>query len=126
MVDLAEKWDSAADKKRYGEAAMRFRLPYWDYYRPRGGKVTFPGVVDGDTGLTTFPYDYKLPLVFTSDKINVRRYPNDDLVRLDSESEYGLNPFYDYKFKPGQIKDDEWQVMDMKDVCCPGEMTCRI
>lgn len=44
MVEIAQTF---ADSERYLEAARDFRLPFWDYYVPRGYETVFPGVTMG-------------------------------------------------------------------------------
>lgn len=49
MINVADQYDDANVKSEYEAAALEFRLPYWDYYRPRAGAVEFPGIVDNGT-----------------------------------------------------------------------------
>jgi tyrosinase len=93
MHEVAKLYDEPY-RTQYTQAAHRFRLPFWDYYRPRGGEVTFPGIVKG--GLTSFPYDYSCPKVFTSPSIMVRMFPDNKLVKLDE------NPLHSYHFETGK------------------------
>ena len=44
MVEIAQTF---ADSERYLKAARDFRLPFWDYYLPRGYETVFPGVTIG-------------------------------------------------------------------------------
>ncbi|KAF9772953.1 hypothetical protein IL306_009291 [Fusarium sp. DS 682] len=88
------------DKKKYTAAAKKFRLPYWDYYRPRGGQVTFPGVVDGST--TTSPYDYHAPKIFTKKKVMVKSLPDNELKPVD-------NPFFQYEFDASGSNRIDWK-----------------
>lgn len=44
MVEIARKF---TDSEKYLKAAQSFRLPYWDYYRPRSYETVFPGVTMG-------------------------------------------------------------------------------
>ena len=44
MVEIAQNF---ADSERYLKAARDFRLPFWDYYLPRGYETVFPGVTIG-------------------------------------------------------------------------------
>ncbi|KPM45160.1 hypothetical protein AK830_g1416 [Neonectria ditissima] len=88
------------DKQTYIAAAKKFRLPYWDYYRPRGYEVTFPGVVDGTT--TTSPYDYHAPQIFTLPEVMVKRLPDNKLVNMP-------NPFFQYAFDVDDSKKIQWE-----------------
>ena len=44
MVEIAQTF---ADAERYLRAVRDFRLPFWDYYLPRGYETVFPGVTMG-------------------------------------------------------------------------------
>lgn len=91
MVDIANTYNQP-HRERYLSACKEFRLPYMDYFRPRGGKVEFPGVVNGRQGTTSFPYDFRLPDIFNVQKVTIRAAPDDE---LDVNFE---NPLYTYKF----------------------------
>ena len=58
MTEIVESFTEPF-KSQYREAALRFRLPYWDYYRPRGYDATFPGV--RKEGETYFEIDFAVP-----------------------------------------------------------------
>lgn len=92
---------TAAEKQGYADAARQFRLPFWDYYRPRGYQTTFPGVVDGQK--KTAPFDYGLPQIFTLPEVMVRTLPDNELKAL-------ANPFWQYKFSAGDLKAHDWQI----------------
>ena len=49
MVEIAQTF---ADSERYLLAARDFRLPFWDYYLPRGYETVFPGVTMGQDKTT--------------------------------------------------------------------------
>ncbi|KAJ4248373.1 hypothetical protein NW762_012703 [Fusarium torreyae] len=89
------------DKEKYTAAAKKFRLPYWDYYRPRDYEVTIPGVVDGPT--TTSPYDYHAPQIFTMPEVMVKRLPDNKLVNMS-------NPFFQYAFESDDREKIEWEI----------------
>ncbi|KXJ86569.1 hypothetical protein Micbo1qcDRAFT_208983 [Microdochium bolleyi] len=104
VANVAERFSrspdvSAEDKQRYTAAARHFRLPYWDYYRPRGYEVTFLGVTDGSS--TTAPYDYHAPQIFTLPEVMVRRLPDNELINMP-------NPFYRFDFKTEEAKKIAW------------------
>ncbi|RBQ80962.1 hypothetical protein FVER14953_10660 [Fusarium verticillioides] len=83
-------------KKRYLDAARQFRLPYWDYYRPRAyTKTRFPGVINKD-GTTTAPFDWGAPQIFTLPEVMVRRLPDNELVPM-------ANPFFQFEFSQDQL-----------------------
>lgn len=71
---------SEQDKEKYITAADKFRLPYWDYFRPRGGQKCFPGVKHGST--TTAPYSYDAPQIFTRSRVMVKSLPDNKLVDM--------------------------------------------
>ncbi|KAF5583284.1 tyrosinase precursor (monophenol monooxygenase) [Fusarium pseudoanthophilum] len=85
-------------KKKYLDAAKQFRLPYWDYYRPRAyTKPTFPGITNPDDGTTTGPLDWGAPQIFTLPEVMVRRLPDNKLIPM-------ANPFFQFAFSPEQLK----------------------
>lgn len=84
-------------KKKYLDAAQQFRLPYWDYYRPRAyTKTTFPGVTNPDDGTTTAPYDWGAPQIFTMPEVMVKRLPDNKPISMP-------NPFFKFEFSPDQL-----------------------
>lgn len=91
---------SSAEKKAYRDALKMFRLPYWDYFRPRDRrKTTMPGVVkDGET---VAPFDFHVPRIFTVSHVMIKSLPN-NVPRLME------NPFFNYKFKLGNMDDEDW------------------
>ena len=91
---------SAHEKQAYIEAAKQFRLPYWDYYRPRNYKVTVPGVFDGE--ITTAPYDYHMPQIFTLPKVMIKTLPDNELREMD-------NPLFKYDFAESDLSPAEWK-----------------
>lgn len=91
---------SDADKKTYKDALDNFRLPYYDYYRPRGGKTEFPGVFANNK--TVADYDYHLPLIFTTPQIMAKTLPDNEFVPV-------VNPFFNYRFEPSDFSKDEWE-----------------
>jgi hypothetical protein len=105
MLEKAKSYP-AEHQKRYLAAADRWRLPYWDYHRPRGGKVTFPGVVR--EGTTESHYHVNLPLIFSAAQIMVHEPGNMELTPHD-------NPFASFAFpKVGnqdRIPDIQWETV---------------
>ncbi|SCV49123.1 related to tyrosinase precursor (monophenol monooxygenase) [Fusarium fujikuroi] len=84
-------------KKKYLAAAQQFRLPYWDYFRPRAyTKTTFPGVTNPEDGTTNAPYDWGAPQIFTMPEVMVKRLPDNELISLP-------NPFFQFQFSPEQL-----------------------
>lgn len=72
MIELVKVWDPESERADQLKAAKKFRLPYWDYWKPRGGPVTFPGVVT-DGKQTNFAYDFRIPDIFVAKKVMVRQ-----------------------------------------------------
>lgn len=111
MVEIANSY-SPAHRDRYVTACKEFRFPYMDYFRPRGGKVDFPGVGGNpNTPQTSFPYDFRLPDIFSVKKITIRTAP-DDAPDPDFE-----NPLYTYKFsaETGQLpKADQDSIVSLQ------------
>jgi tyrosinase len=102
MADLAEQYP-AANKQTYRDAVKKFRLPYWDYYRPRGKAVTFPGVVN--KGTTTANYDFSVPQIFTVAKVMLKTPAKNQLESKD-------NPLHLFNFpKTGGIPANQWTII---------------
>ncbi|KAF5681684.1 tyrosinase precursor (monophenol monooxygenase) [Fusarium circinatum] len=109
---------SDEDKQKYKAAAKKFRLPYWDYFRPRGGPVTFPGVVDGTT--TTAPYDFHAPRIFTEKRVMVKRLPDNKLIKMP-------NPFFQFEFDKSGSERIDWRYskLDLNRLRDAKSRTCR-
>ena len=103
MDEIAQTYNEP-HKTKYVDASKRFRLPYYDYYRPRSYEVKFPGIIDN--GMTSFPYDYSCPLIFTAPNLMIRKAP-DDAPKLTP------NPLYSYKFD--QAGGMDWDKFTKKD-----------
>ncbi|KAF5633637.1 Tyrosinase [Fusarium tjaetaba] len=109
---------SDEDKQKYKAAAKKFRLPYWDYYRPRGGPVTFSGVVNGNT--TTSPYDFHAPRIFTKKRVMVKRLPDNKLIEMP-------NPFFQFEFDESGSNRIDWTFSQLDHEKLPDakKRTCR-
>ncbi|KAI9880186.1 MAG: hypothetical protein M1823_006757, partial [Watsoniomyces obsoletus] len=120
MVDVAYKYNEPM-KTRFRDAANNFRLPYWDYFRPRKGpgNFTFPGVIS--SGQTAYDYDFSAPAIFTTPTVTVRYYP-DGKSRLLQR-----NPLHHYAFqaRSGQLKPEEWKTISTNIVAFPHDRTVR-
>lgn len=102
MTDIAETFPEA-NKQTYRDAAKKFRLPYWDYYRPRGKTATFPGVVNN--GTTSFKYDFSVPTIFTVESIMLKTPAKNQLTLSD-------NPLRLFNFpKSGSIPASQWKII---------------
>ncbi|KAK8054725.1 Tyrosinase, partial [Apiospora phragmitis] len=99
MVELARQWNTTENREKYHQAALEFRMPYWDYYRPRGPRVNFPGIIKN--GMTSFAYDYSCPIAFTVDKINVRAAPDDKWMAMG-------NPLHHWDFEKDFVPEKDW------------------
>ncbi|EWG47520.1 hypothetical protein FVEG_07596 [Fusarium verticillioides 7600] len=82
---------SDEDKKKYKAAAKKFRLPYWDYYRPRGGPVTFSGVK----------------------RVMVKRLPDNKLIEMP-------NPFFQFEFDKSGSDRIDWTFSQLERTCRHG------
>jgi hypothetical protein len=111
MVEVAKTYDEPL-KTRFIDAAINFRLPYWDYFRPRAGpgNFIFPGVISD--GSTTYPYDYSAPLIFTRPSVTVKFPPKGKPDSLPNPLHH-----YNFKAKTGQLSADEWKSFSGDVVC---------
>lgn len=108
MLDVINAEFDASVRPKYLEAAKAFRLPYFDYFRPRGGNVVFGGIretkddVFQGKRLTSFPYDFTLPAIFNEKEVAVALPP---LGKPDKMA----NPLYTFKFgsDSGALKGDD-------------------
>jgi tyrosinase len=101
MVDIAQSYTKPEDKAMYLVAAQKFRLPYWDYFRPRDFNSNFPGVVNDGTD-TNFPYTFGVPQIFTVSDVMTRIAPSNEWKSIP-------NPFKSYIFpKTNGITAEEW------------------
>lgn len=104
MAEIAERYPEQV-KPKYRAALKEFRLPYWDYYRPRHeGTTTMPGIV-GPGGTTTFKYDISVPQVFTVESVMIRRTRDDQLEPL-------VNPLNKFSFpSTGGLSTADWNLV---------------
>lgn len=93
------------------EAVKDFRLPFWDYFRPRGGNTRFPGVRDGSSGTTGYGFDFSLPYILEVDKVMVLKpneNPSDDPSEEKKLKEID-NPLASFKFPTNHgLRPEEW------------------
>lgn len=106
MIDIVNRYNEPL-KTRFLDAAINFRLPYFDYFRPRAGpgRFTFPGVISN--GQTAYDYDFSAPAIFTVPSVTVRYYPDGKPRQL------ARNPLHHYAFqaKSGQLSAQEWDTI---------------
>lgn len=101
MAEIAERYPENA-KTKYRDGLKQFRLPYWDYYRPRGKNAKFNGITNLD-GTTNFPYDFSVPQIFTVASVKVRRTSDDQFDTID-------NPLSRFMFpQTGSLSADDWK-----------------
>lgn len=107
MAEIAERFPEAV-RPRYRTALKEFRLPYWDYFRPRD--------IDNTNQTNTFrkgtDYLFYLPRVFTTENLTVRR-------TSDDKRESIRNPLYRYINPPkesGGFTDNDWTLAQSQDV----------
>ena len=85
---------------RYQAAARAFRLPYWDYFRPRDVDARFPGIkLEGLR--TSYEYDFRMPDILNVKDVMIRM-PPDDHLKIQS------NPLYSFKFSERLNLDKDW------------------
>ncbi|KAL8787253.1 MAG: hypothetical protein Q9195_007863 [Heterodermia aff. obscurata] len=109
MIGLIESFVDEKVKANYRDAAQLFRLPYWDYYRPRGDEVHFAGVTQRQAKQTSFPFDFSLPQIFTMEEVMVRLPPSNEIKLVK-------NPLYTYKFPPeAKSKKADWKDISIND-----------
>ncbi|OCL09432.1 Di-copper centre-containing protein [Glonium stellatum] len=89
---------------KYFDAVRRWRLPFWDYYRPRGGPVSFPGVKKNE--ITHYDYDGGIPDIFTIPSLKIRPTMKDDLSLFP-------NPFASFSFpkQGGGLTKSDWDTV---------------
>ncbi|KAL9070477.1 MAG: hypothetical protein Q9157_005808 [Trypethelium eluteriae] len=104
MAEIAELFPENA-KKKYRDSLKDFRLPYWDYYKPRNQtKTKMPGITQPG-GATSFEYDFGIPQVFTVESVMVRRTSDDQLEPLE-------NPLNRFIFpSSGGFADADWTLV---------------
>ena len=103
MVYLASRFK---DQARYLAAAARFRLPYWDYFKPRS-RVSGKGGADG--------WSYEVPWIFSTPTVQVR-FPDPnkegDLVKVQ-------NPLYTFAYPKVAASTLRWDILDTNSVRPP-------
>lgn len=100
MAEIATRYEDDAVRENYLSAVKEFRLPYWDYFRPRRAEK-----VDQNSFRTGAGYSFNLPLIFTTQEIIVRQTPDNKLVKLSS------NPLYRFMCptkNDGGFDDTDW------------------
>ncbi|KAH7073183.1 common central domain of tyrosinase-domain-containing protein [Paraphoma chrysanthemicola] len=120
MLDIVERYDSR-NKPIYQQAVKKFRLPYWDYLRPRDYNAVFPGVARPD-GLTSFPYDFRAPLILTMPEVTVRMYPGGKPTTI-------LNPLSTFNFPDPStnfFKPKDWAALWFDSTSPSGKQTLRL
>lgn len=93
--------------QQYKDAAKRFRLPYWDWIKPRARRTTnFPGV----GGRVSYPFNYDLPLCLTAEQLMVFDVENPlQLTPID-------NPLLTFVFPTtGGLSSNEFNALDRGD-----------
>lgn len=104
MAALAKQWTGSRGTD-YQTALKTFRLPYWDYYRPRNYYARFSGRTLPD-GQTASQYDYSMPQIFTLTKVMVQMPGEKTLTPMD-------NPLTSFNFPKGALLDSEWDLADL-------------
>lgn len=101
MDEIANRYPATA-RQKYRDALKGFRLPYWDYYRPRSMRTTVMPGITGPGGTTRFTYDFSLPQIFIIESVMVRRTSDDTLHPIE-------NPLHRFKFpRSGGLTPNDW------------------
>lgn len=109
MAKKAEQFSS--DQTRWKAAVQEFRLPYWDWLRPRAKQVGHTVIGIGKDGKPQSPFDYlfDLPRILKEKQVTVylpsRRAPDEE-KKLKSIP----NPLYSFSFENSKTKipDEQW------------------
>lgn len=111
MNHIVQEFTNPQLKAKYQKAIESFRLPYWDYYKPRYSKeTTFNGVAGVDRRTTSFPYDFGLPRILIESDVMVVRPTSNEPKPMRNP----LNYFNFPTLKP-TIKPEDWKATTSKD-----------
>lgn len=105
MSELVKTFPSS-EQSRFQKGLEQFRLPYWDYFKPRYERNTvFPGIGGGDGRSTSFPYDFSLPRILSEETILVERPGSTQRVPMSR------NPLRTFVFPTGSgsIPEADWK-----------------
>lgn len=105
MIEIVQEWLPEAERADQIKAANNFRLPYWDYWKPRGGFVTFPGIVNNNGKATSYDYDFRIPDIFVAIKVMVRKPEASELVPIDNPLAFFNFP----KEEPNEVWGNYWK-----------------
>ena len=102
---------SFKDPEPHLQAVKEFRLPFWDYLRPRGGNTRFPGVKDDVHGTTGYGWDFSIPYILEVEKVMVYKpFDQSQPDRQEDELQEMDNPLFGFSFpKSDGISDSEWR-----------------
>lgn len=103
-----------AQPEEHIEAVKQFRLPFWDYFRPRGGNCRFPGVRDLKRGTTGYEWDFSIPNILEVETVMVYKPSGkNDLPEKEFQLQEIDNPLNKFKFpEDNSIKDEEWAALE--------------
>lgn len=104
MLAIVREYDRSIQPK-YKAAARAFRLPYWDYFRPRDVDAKFPGI-KFEGRRTSYEYDFRMPDILNVTDVMIRMPPYDHL-------EMRSNPLYNFKFNDKLNLDRDWDKVDL-------------
>lgn len=107
MMEVAQTFE---DSEKYVKAAQEFRLPYWDYYRPRSYETVFPGVTmgkDRNTGELLNLEDTTFTNKDTGKSITMKDVKIETKQNFEDGKAHSVEPFvsteYPYDFGMPQI-----------------------
>ena len=110
MLSIARKF---RDSDAQLQAVKDFRLPFWDYLRPRGGNTRFPGVKDDKYGTTGYGWDFSIPYILEVERIMVfQPFDKSKPDRKEDELSEIDNPLFKFTFpKANGIETSEWNLI---------------
>lgn len=111
MLSIANQFQQPST---WVEAVKEFRLPFWDYLRPRGGNTRFPGVKDPDWGTTGYGWDFSIPYILETEDVMVYKpYDKDNPQIKETDLQQIKNPLFAFDFpKKNGISDAEYDKIE--------------
>ena len=105
MLTIAAKFK---DSDSWTQEVKNFRLPFWDYLRPRGGNTRFPGVKDTEYGTTGYGWDFSVPYILEVEQVMVfMPYDKSKPDRKETELQPIDNPLFTFVFPKSNGLDDK-------------------
>lgn len=107
MLSIANQFQQPST---WVEAVKNFRLPFWDYLRPRGGNTRFPGVKDPKWGTTGYGWDFSIPYILETEDVMVYKpYDEKNPQIKETDLQQIKNPLFAFDFpKKNGISNTEY------------------